>query len=155
MPKDMYTVQASGYNPSYTGISCVRIPNKIMDTLLLIDNGLVGATRIFFLILGAWGFVRSVRGMNVDGSYLGSLAIGEFLYIALLIMDGILYFGGIIPDNPSLHYLYAIFATLLLPFIYIVTLRGDDSNRAQWIYTFATVFLWGLAFRIITTGTPL
>lgn len=123
-----------------------------MDTTLLIDNGLVGATRIFFLILGAWGFVRSVRGMSVDGNYLGALAIGELLYIALLLMDGILYLRGIIPNNPSLHYLYAVFAILLLPFIYIVTLRGDDSNRAQWIYTFATVFLWGLAFRVIITG---
>ena len=121
--------------------------------MVIIDDVLTNATQMFFLILGLWGLFRAVRGMSVDGSYLGALAIGEGLYIVLLILDAVLWFSSVTPSRAGLHYLYAVFAVLLIPFVYASLLRGDDSNQAQWIFAFVTLFLWGIAQRVMTTGT--
>lgn len=119
-----------------------------MTFLTELDTIIATATRTFFAILGIWGVVRAIRGLGVDGSYLGAVAIGTILYVVSLIFDITLFFGGIMPDRPGLHYLYAVFAALLMPFIYGSVVKGDDSNTAQWIWAFVTVFLWGIAVRL-------
>ena len=123
-----------------------------MDLLTTIDAGLTNATRTFFLILGLWGVYRAVRGYGIDGSYLGALAIGAGLFVIALIFDVVLWFGGIVPQRAGLHYLYAIFAALLVPFIYASVLKGEVSNQAQWIFAFVCLFLWGVVDRIIVLG---
>lgn len=123
-----------------------------MEILLNIDEAITGATRLFCLILGIWGLIRAIRGQSVDGSYLGSVAIGGILFIVLLLFDLLLFINGVTPDRAGLHYLYAIFAGLLLPFLYTSVLRGDDSNQAQWIWAFATLFLFGVAARALITS---
>ncbi len=124
----------------------------MIDTITQIDGFLSNTTSMFFLIIGVWGLLRSVRGQGVDGSYFGALAVGEMLFAVLLVFDVVLFVTGQTPERMGLHYLYALFAVLLLPFLYTSTLKGDDSNRAQWIYTFAAVFLWGIVDRAVTTG---
>lgn len=123
-----------------------------METLAALDGVISNASQMFFLILGLWGLFRALRSQSVDGSFLGSLVIGEGLLIAALILDVVLYVGGFVPDRAGLHYLYAVFAVLLTPFIYTSVLRGEDSNQAQWIYAFVCLFLWGVAARLITTN---
>ena len=123
-----------------------------MDLLTTIDTGLTNATRTFFLVLGLWGVFRSLRGQGIDGSYLGALAIGAGLFVLGLIFDIVLWFGGTVPERAGLHYLYAIFAALLVPFIYASVLRGEVSNQAQWIFAFVCLFLWGVVDRIIVLG---
>ena len=123
-----------------------------MTAIETLDAGITNATQMFFLLLGIWGAYRAVRGMSVDGSYFGALAIGEVMYILLVLFDVILWTGGAVPDRAGLHYLYAAFAALLMPFVYTSVLKGDDGNQAQWIYAFVTLFLWGIATRAITTG---
>ena len=120
-----------------------------MSFIAEIDGILTTATRTFFLILGLWGAFRAIRGQAVDGSYLGALAIGAILYAVGVALDLILFIGDIRPDRPSLHYLYAIFGALLIPFVYTSAVKGDDSNTAQWIWAFVTLFLWGLSVRIL------
>ena len=124
-----------------------------MTTISTLDDGLTNATQLFFLLIGLWGAFRALRGQGVDGSYFGALAIGQGLYIVLIIMDVVLWFSDIEPSRAGLHYLYAVFAVLLIPFIYTSVLKGDDSNQAQWIYAFVALFLWGIATRVVTTGT--
>ncbi|MGB1251514.1 MAG: hypothetical protein ACPG8W_12930 [Candidatus Promineifilaceae bacterium] len=124
-----------------------------MTAIATLDAGLTNATQLFFLMVGLWGVFRAVRGQGVDGSYFGTLAIGQVLYILLVLFDAILWFGDIVPTRAGLHYLYAAFAMLLMPFVYTSVLKGDDSNQAQWIYAFVTLFLWGVAQRAITTGS--
>ncbi len=119
-----------------------------MTFLAELDIIIATSTRTFFAIIGIWGVVRAIRGLGVDGNYLGAVAIGAILYIVGLLLDLILFLGGIVPDRPGLHYLYAIFSALLLPFIYGSVIKGDDSNTAQWIWAFVTVFLWGIAVRL-------
>lgn len=123
-----------------------------MDFIVQLDGGLNNATRLFFLIIGLWGLLRAVRGAGVDGSYYGAMAIGELLFVIEFVFDMILLVGGLRPERWEIHYLYAVFAMLLIPFVYANVLRGDDSNRAMWVYTFVTVFLFGIAARAITTG---
>ncbi len=41
---------------------------------------------------------------------------------------------------------------VFLPFIYLSVLRGDDTNRAQWVLAFTTLFLFGIALRAIGTA---
>lgn len=123
-----------------------------MQAITILDGGISNATRLFFLLIGLWGLWRAVRGNPVDGSYLGALAVGELLFVVMLLFDLILWFGEVRPQRTGLHYLYAVFAVLLLPFIYSSVLRADDSNRAQWIYAFVTLFLFGIADRAIATA---
>jgi hypothetical protein len=106
---------------------------------------------LFFLIIGLWGLVRGLRGHSVDGSYYGALAIGELLFVAQGIIGLILFLQGGQPVRSGIHVLYGVFAIVFLPFVY-GTLRGDDSNRGQWVFAFATLFLFGVALRSISTG---
>ena len=109
---------------------------------------------LFFLAIGLWGFYRSIRGEGVDGSYLGAAVIGQGLYVLQAILGFILWFNGLHTTltRPNIHMLYGLFALVFLPFVYLVWLRGDDSNRAQWVLSFSTTFLFGIALRSITTG---
>jgi hypothetical protein len=116
-----------------------------------IGDAFTNTARLFFLLVGLWGVVRALRGLGVDGSYFGALVIGQGLFMLLLIFSLVQWARGFLPDRPGLHYLYAFFAVLLLPYIYMTVLKGDDSNKAQWIYAFVTLFLFGVADRMLVT----
>ncbi len=125
-----------------------------METILIIHNTLSNTVWLFFLALGLWGSYRGIRGQAVDGSYLGALAIGEGLFIAQAALGFILWLNGNNANiaRPSIHMLYGTFSLVFIPFVYMVWLRGDDSNRGQWVLAFTTLFMFGIALRSITTG---
>lgn len=125
-----------------------------MDTISEIHQLLSRTVWLFFIALGGWGFYRAARGEGVDGSYLGTLVIGELLYVAQGVLGAILWSGGLsgVLTRPGIHVLYGVFAIVFLPFVYLVWLRGDDSNRAMWVWAFATTFLFGIALRGIYTS---
>jgi heme A synthase len=108
------------------------------------------STVLFMAALGVWGLVRSIRDNGVDGSYMGALVIGELLFVVQALLGVILVIAG---ENPGrvVHFIYGAFALVALPGLFAY-LRGDDSNRAQWLYTIATLFLAGVAVRAIGTG---
>ncbi|MCA9969194.1 MAG: hypothetical protein KC425_03210 [Anaerolineales bacterium] len=108
---------------------------------------------LFFLIVGIWGLYRAIRGEAVDGNYLGSVAIGQILYFVQAILGILLYFfAQARPASGFMHWLYGTFSLIFIPFVYFVWLQSDDSNRAQWVLSFATLFMFGIALRSITTG---
>ena len=125
-----------------------------MATIVEIHSLLSRTVWMFFLALGLWGCYRASRGEGVDGSYLGAAVIGQALYVLQAILGFILWFGGLdrVLARPGIHMLYGVFALVFLPFVYLVWLRGDDSNRAQWVLAFATLFLFGIALRAIGTS---
>jgi heme A synthase len=125
-----------------------------MNTVSTIHGLLSNSIWLFFLILGLWGLFRAIRRQGVDGSYLGALVIGEGLYLLQGILGAILWSGGLLKplSRPQMHVLYGSFALVFLPFVYIVWLKGDNSNRAQWALSLATLFLFGIALRAIGTG---
>lgn len=125
-----------------------------MPTLVQIHSVLSNTAWMFFLVLGLWGLFRAMRGMGVEGSYLAAAVIGQLIFVAQGILGGILWFGGgsVALQRPGIHALYGVFALVFLPFIFVSVLRGDTSNRAQWVLAFTTLFLFGIALRSISTA---
>ncbi len=119
--------------------------------LTQIHATLANTTWLFFLVVGLWGLLRAVRGRGMSSSYLGALVVGEGIYVLQAVLGFILWFGGDRPGRGGIHLLYGIFAIVFLPFLFGV-LRGDDSNRGQWVFALATLFLFGVALRLVDTG---
>jgi hypothetical protein len=125
-----------------------------MGTLIIIHNGLANASWMFFLVIGLWGLFRAIRGEAIDGSYVGALVIGQGIYFAQALV-GVLLLLGVGTGTmlrPSIHILYGVFALLFIPFIYIAVLKGDDSNRGQWVMAFCCFFMVGISLRTIGLG---
>ncbi len=125
-----------------------------MTTLIAIHSALSNTAWLFFLILGLWGLFRAIRGQAVNGSYLGAAFIGQMIFVVQALLGATLWIGGgsVAIQRPGIHLLYGIFALIFLPFIYLSVLRGDDTNRAQWVLAFTTLFLFGIALRSISTA---
>ncbi len=109
---------------------------------------------MYFLALGAWGMARAIRGQDIDSSYLGACVIGQILFIVNIVVGAIIWLdgGGVNLARAEVHLLYGAFVLVFLPFIYLAVLRGDDSNRGQWVISFVNLFLFGVSLRLITTG---
>jgi len=124
-----------------------------VEFIITIHSGLSNTLWLFFLIVGLWGMVRAFRKLGLDGSYLGAMAIGQILYWLQGILGLTLWAGGYIGavSRPEMHILYGAFAMVFLPFVYLVWLRGDDSNRGQWVMALSTFFLFGVALRAVST----
>lgn len=125
-----------------------------MGFVIVLHEGLSNMAWMFFLAIGLWGLVRAIRGQAVDGSYLGAVAIGQGLFLLQTIIGVALWVNGRLSSlaRPEVHVLYGAFVIVFLPFIYFTALRGDDSNRGQWVLAFSNLFLFGIALRLITTG---
>lgn len=105
---------------------------------------------MFYLAIALWGLLRAIRGMSVDGSYFGAIAVIQIVITLQAILGIVLYLSGARPDRQLVHYLYGVFGVVFLPGLFAY-LQGDDSNRAQWIYALASLFMFGVILRI--TGT--
>lgn len=125
-----------------------------MTTIQMIHGALSNTAWLFFLIIGLWGLVRGVRGQAVNSSYLGAAFIGQMIFVVQAILGTLLWVGGMSAgiQRPGIHLLYGVFALVFLPFIYLSVLRGDDTNRAQWVLAFTTLFLFGIALRAVSTA---
>lgn len=125
-----------------------------MSVVLSIHSALSNTAWLFFLILGVWGLFRAIRGQAVNGNYLGAAFIGQLIFVAQAVLGAVLWLGGMSGgiQRPGIHLLYGVFALVFLPFIYLSVLKGDDTNRAQWVLAFTTLFLFGIALRGISTA---
>jgi hypothetical protein len=125
-----------------------------MAIIFSIHGALSNTAWLFFLIIGLWGLFRAIRGQAVNGNYLGAAFIGQMIFVVQTILGTLLWIGGKSANiqRPSIHLLYGAFALVFLPFIYMSVLRGDDTNRAQWVLAFTTLFLFGIALRGISTA---
>lgn len=125
-----------------------------MTTIFKIHGGFSTAIALYFLILGVWGLIQAVRGRSVDGNYLGALVIVEILVIIQGVLGTALWIAGNDANvvRFEIHLLYGVFAIIFLPFVYMVMLRGDTSNRGQWVLSFATLFMFGIALRAVATS---
>jgi hypothetical protein len=119
-----------------------------METIVIIHDRFANTVWLFLLILGLWSLWRAIRGEGVSGNFLGALVIGQALILIQAALGGLLYLGGHGANisQPAIHILYAAFSLVFLPFVFLYWLRGDDSNRAQWVLTFAVLFQFGTIF---------
>ena len=119
-----------------------------MDTIIIFHSRFANTVWLYLLILGLWSLWRAIRGQDVSGNFLGALVIGQVLIVVQAVLGGLLYIdgrGGNI-NEPAIHILYSAFSLVFLPFVFLYWLRGDDSNRAQWVLTFAVLFQFGTIF---------
>ena len=119
-----------------------------MVTIDILHARLANTVWLYLLIIGLWGLWRAIRGNGLSGNFLGALAIGQVLIWVQALLGGVLFLGGLSSElqNPAIHYLYAGFSLVFLPFAFLYWLRGDDSNRGQWIMSFALLFQFGTIF---------
>ncbi len=124
-----------------------------MSIIISIHDSLSNTIWLFFLAIGLWGIIRAVRGMGVDGSYLGAMVIGQVLYWLQGLLGLTLWLSGLLDavTKQEMHLLYGAFALVFMPFVYLVWLRGDDSNRGQWTMALVNLFLFGVALRAVGT----
>lgn len=123
-----------------------------MSALQSIHSQLANTVWLFFLVIGIWGIYRGARGYGIDGNYLGAAAIGQILFVVQIVLGVVIFLGGSRPADGFMHWLYGAFSLVFLPFVYLVWMRGDDTNQSQWVLAFATLFMFGIALRSITTG---
>ena len=125
-----------------------------MEILATLYDGLQNAVWLFFLLIGLWGTYRAVTGDGIDGSWMGAYTIGMGLIVVQAIIICILWLTGGLSalDRPGIHFLYVAFSVIFPPFVYQVALKGDDSNRGMWVMSFTTLFMFGIAMRLINTG---
>ena len=91
-----------------------------MQIITVLHEGIANMVWMFFLVLGAWGLFRAIRGEGIDGNYIGAVYIGQGLFVAQGIIGAILWFNGldVALARPGIHALYGIFVLIFLPFIY-------------------------------------
>lgn len=119
-----------------------------MDTIVILHARLANTVWLFLLFLGLWSLWRAIRGQGLNGNFLGALFISQVLIFVEAGLGGLLYLsgrGGNIAD-PAIHILYGAFSLVFVPFVFLYWLRGDDSNRAQWVLSFAVLFQFGTIF---------
>jgi hypothetical protein len=119
-----------------------------VEIVITLHARLANTVWLYLLILGLWSLWRAIRGEGLSGNYMGALAISQVLIWAQAMLGGILFFMGQSSEllNPTMHYLYAGFSLVFLPFVFLYWLRGDDSNRGQWVMSFAVLFQFGTIF---------
>ncbi|MCP4360492.1 MAG: hypothetical protein GY796_20985 [Chloroflexi bacterium] len=125
-----------------------------MNFIFILHQGLTNMAVLYFLVLGGWGMIRAIRGKAVEPSYLGALVIAQVLLMLNIVTGGILWLNGRATGMGrfDVHLLYGAFVLIFLPFVYTVMLRGDDSNRAQWVWGFIGLFMFFLLPRFFITG---
>jgi hypothetical protein len=126
----------------------------MINAVTAIHNIISNTIWLFFLILGLWGGLRAFQKQGVDGNYLGAMVIGQGLYLFQGLLGAVLWASGLLGGvgRPFMHVLYGAFAAVFMPFVYLVWLKGDDTNRAQWVLCLTALFLFGIALRAIGTG---
>ncbi len=128
-----------------------------MESIIILHSRFSNTVWLYLLILGIWSLWRAFRGEGLSGGFMGALVIGQILIYIQAILGGILWFGGYGSNltSPAIHYLYAGFSLVFLPFVFLYWLRGDDSNRGQWVMSFAVLFQFGTLFYRFGPFAPL
>lgn len=117
-----------------------------------VHAALANACLIFSLIVAGYGLLRFLRGVGVDGSFLGALAAGEVLYLAQVAVGVALLLGAYPrPARLIVHVLYGIVLAMMYPATYALT-RGRDSRQEVLVYAAVGLFLAGISLRGVATS---
>lgn len=120
----------------------------------LVDvHGIISRAFLYFaLIVAVWALIQVVQKREIGGNFWGAVAIGEGLVVLQAVVGVILWIQGALPARP-IHFLYGAVAALTWPGVFAAT-RGETGRRETIYWFVASLFLAGIAFRAITTGTP-
>ncbi|MEJ2752379.1 MAG: hypothetical protein ACK2U5_09780 [Candidatus Promineifilaceae bacterium] len=119
-----------------------------MNSVVIFHERFSNTIWLFLLFLGLWSLWRSIRGQGINSNFLGAFVVAEIVIVVQAVLGALLWLtghGGNVTD-PAIHILYGAFSLVFLPFVFLYWLKGDDSNRAQWVLTFAILFQFGTIF---------
>ncbi|MCS7061016.1 MAG: hypothetical protein RMN25_07590 [Anaerolineae bacterium] len=97
---------------------------------------------LFNLILGAWGFLKYLRGEGMDGNFWGAIWLSPILGLAQALVGLVMVFMGLGVAVRAVHYLYGVLVVLSVPAAFAFT-KGRDDRGAVLIYA-ATLLLVAL-----------
>jgi hypothetical protein len=119
-----------------------------VETIVILHARLANTVWLYLLILGLWSLWRAIRGEDLNSNFFGALVIAQVLIFSQAILGALLWLSGQSSEllNSTMHFLYAGFSLVFLPFVFLYWLRGDDSNRGQWVMSFAVLFQFGTIF---------
>jgi hypothetical protein len=134
-------------NNGYTFVASNK-EQPTVETIVILHSRLANTVWLYLLILGLWSLWRAIRGEGLSGNFFGALVIGQVLIFAQAMLGALLWLSGQSSEllNSTMHFLYAGFSLVFLPFVFLYWLRGDDSNRGQWVMSFAVLFQFGTIF---------
>lgn len=120
-------------------------------SLTLVHQRLATTMILYSIIAAIWGLVIYFRGRTIDGNFWGILATGELLILAQAVLGFILWIQGAQPGR-GIHLLYGVVAVITIPAIYGFS-QGRDDRRMALGYALVLLFLMGISWRAISTGT--
>ena len=119
-----------------------------MGLVLVLHQGLSRMSWMFFLVLGAWGLYRSIRGQGIDGNYLGASVVGQILFVLQGVIGVILWVDGRLPNllRPEVHILYGAFVVVFSTIHLSGRAEGRRlESRHVGHDVFDNVFVWRVA----------
>lgn len=119
-------------------------------TLNQIHSALGNSVIMFLFVCGVWGIGLFVLRRPVNGSYLGSLVIGELLVLGQAVTGVFMLFAGSMPNN-NIHFLYGLLVVISLPVLYAYV-SSRSSRFDPLIYGVASLLIMGFAMRAQTTA---
>ncbi len=105
---------------------------------------------IYLFLTGLFGLFLFFRKSEPSGQFLGALVIAECVVVVQGIFGILLVIQGYRPAA-GLHFLYGVVALITLPSAYLYT-RGATVRGSSLIFGGASLFLFGISIRAITTG---
>jgi len=123
-----------------------------MGTLTILHDRLSNTVILYIIVMAVWGWWRFFRKQGVGPNYWGALVIAEVLILVQGALGGIMWLGSTLRPDRSIHLLYGIVIALSLPAAFLFT-RGRDERRELLIYSAVLLFIIGIAFRSIVTGS--
>lgn len=120
---------------------------------LVVIHGIISRAFLYFaIIIALWALLQVIRKQEISGNFWGAVVIGEGLVILQAVVGVILWIQGALPAR-LIHFLYGAVAVLTWPGVFAAT-RGETGRRETIYWFVASLFLAGIAFRAISTGTP-
>ncbi|MBI4493883.1 MAG: hypothetical protein HY690_13915 [Chloroflexi bacterium] len=122
-----------------------------MPLLIALHATLANSIILYLLLVGLWGLGGYFRGFRLTRNYTGALVIGEIVLVAQGVVGLALVLLGVMPGE-GMHFLYGVASVLGLPLAHSYA-QGRDDRQILLIYSLATLFVFGLAVRALTTAT--
>jgi hypothetical protein len=122
-----------------------------MGLVLQLHINIATAVLLFNGVVGAWGVIRYLRGLSIDGNYWGAVALSPILGLVQMTLGLILVANGLNTTVRFVHYLYGALVILAAPACFAY-LRGRDDRGAQMIFGLVLLLNTGFGIRAYTTG---
>ena len=122
-----------------------------MSLVLQLHINIATAVLLFNGVVGAWGVIRFMRGLSIDGNYWGAVALSPILGLVQMTLGLILVANGLSVNVRFVHYLYGALVILAAPACFAY-LRGRDDRGAQMIFGLVLLLNTGFGIRAYTTG---